>query len=412
MKITEYGIARLRARFPMWITQAKTVIEREGIIGFILRGSKKAYRTLRYSSDPHTFHRVHYGDWMKNIESRYLNEGYQKQLLSKVGQNVKFSIIFPSWNMTDEQLTSAIESVLGQSYPNWELCISDGSTEKTEEKEKLLSSYAKKYLEKIKLSFLRKVLEEVPPINIVQNSNNAISLATGEYCVFMDCDDELSENCLLELAWAIQKKPQVVFLYSDFDKIDEEGNRFDPSFWPDWSPHTVLSVMYTTHVTCYRRDILEKLGGIREETEGAQDWDLVLRLRETVKREEVVHIPKILYHWRVYAGSTSMSNSGAKSWAYEGQKKVLEDWVKRNGERATVEEGPNRINLRVRFSIIGKPKVAIIIPFRDKVKYLRRCVASVLEQTAYEAYELLLVDNQSVDGATHSYVEQISKEEP
>jgi O-antigen biosynthesis protein len=407
MKITEYGWSRLKARFPMWITQARTVLTREGPAGLVVRGSRKVLRALRYSADPQAFHRVQYGDWLQNIEPHYLNDTYQKQLLSKMKKKVKFSIILPTWNKSEELISAAINSVIAQTYVNWELCISDGSTKGIEQTKKLLATYEKKYPGKIKVSYLSKVLKELPPINIIENTNNAMSLATGEYCVFMDCDDELSANCLLELARAIYKNPKVIFLYSDFDKIDEAGVRFDPSFWPDWSPHTILSIMYTTHVTCYKRDVLKKLGGIRAGTAGAQDWDLVLRLRGMLGRKQVVHIPKILYHWRMYPGSTALPNSGAKDWAYEAQKKVLNDWITRNHESASVEEGPRRINLRIRFDIVEKPKVCIVIPFRDNVSYLKRCLPSIFQHTTYENFEVLLVDNQSREVATRAYLGEI-----
>ncbi|MDD3662104.1 MAG: glycosyltransferase, partial [Candidatus Dojkabacteria bacterium] len=414
MKITEYGWKRFKTRFPMWIKQALTIIRRDGIIALIVKSTRKVSRVVKYSSDPHALNRVLYGDWIKNVESHYLNDGYQRRILHKIKKKTKFSIIFPTWNKSDEMISTAIDSVLAQTYDNWELCISEGSTEHQEQTRILLESYVKKHPDKIKLTFLKDVLDTVPPVNIVENTNNAIEMATGEFCVFMDCDDTLSENCLLELARAIEQNPKVEFLYSDFDKIDEDDNRFDPAFWPDWSPHTLLSSMYTTHVSCYRRDMLDQLGGIRDGTEGAQDWDLVLRLRERVDRTQVVHIPKILYHWRVYAGSTSMPNSGAKDWAYESQKNVLQDWIQRNNEKALVEEGIDRINQRVKFEIAGKahgkPRVAIIIPFRDNVTYLKRCVRSIIKKTVYDNYELLLVDNQSKEPATLNYLERLKEQ--
>ncbi len=416
MKLKDYGISRLKARLPIWMAQAKTVVKREGVTGFVRRSTRKAYRIMRYSADPTVFHRVQYGDWLKNIEPHYLKDEYQQSLLEKIGSKKKFSVIFPVWNKSDEMLSSAIESVLAQSYPNFELCISDGSTKDIEHSVQFLREYEKKYPGIIKVLDLREKYKSLPTINLIENTNNALSVASGDYCVFMDCDDELSPNCLLELASAIKKHPHVEFLYSDFDKIDENGNRFDPSFWADWSPHTILSVMYTTHVTCYRKDIIHKLEGLRKDTAGAQDWDLVLRYRDTLDlrnpsdREKIIHIPKILYHWRVYSGSTALPNSGAKNWAYEAQREVLTDWAKRNNEKAEIEDGPNFINYRIRFAIHNAPKVSIIIPFRDNVKYLQTCLPSIYSKTNYENYEILLVDNQSKEQSTHEYLKAMHKE--
>lgn len=407
MKLSEYGWQRLKTRFPIWITQSKTVIRREGIGGFVTRSVQKVVRLVGKSADIQTMHQRQYGEWVRTIDARYLNESYQEKILKELSADVKFSILFPTWNKSPEHISAAIESVLAQTYENWELCISDASTKRVDETEMLLKKYERLHPRSIKISFLREKLRTVPEINLIENTNNALSLATGEYCVFMDCDDELSTNCLLELAYAIKNNPAVKFLYSDFDKMDNDRNRYAPSFWPDWSPHSILSLMYTTHVTCYRKDVLQKLGGLKAGLVGAQDWDLVLRLRGMLSRKQVVHIPKILYHWRAYPDSTALPNSGAKDWAYEAQKKVLNDWIKNNHESATVEEGRNRINLRVKFAIKGKPKVTIIIPFRDNVKYLKRCLQSIFHHTDYENYEVLLVDNQSCEKSTQVYLKRI-----
>ncbi|HZX10687.1 MAG TPA: glycosyltransferase, partial [Acidobacteriota bacterium] len=253
-----------------------------------------------------------------------------------------------------------------------------------------------------KLSFL----EDPSEINLIENSNNALSLAEGDFCVFLDCDDEFSPNCLLELALAVKENPDADFLYSDYDNIDLEGYRFNPSFCPDWSPHTILSQMYTTHVTCFRTELLKKVGGLRKGTEGAQDWDLVLRLSQ--KTNNIVHIPKVLYHWRVYKSSTARVNSGAKDWAYQSQKKVLSDYIKRNNLSAEVVEGAYQGAWRIKYKINGSPKVSIIIPFRDKVDYLDKCVMSILEKTLCSNYEIVLINNRSSKKSTYSYLETLS----
>ena len=328
-----------------------------------------------------------------------------EKLNDYVGSDIKFSIIFPVWNKPIILMKKALSSVLGQVYQNWELCISDGSFKNTEKTRKFLQKFQKEHPDKVKLNFL----ENPSGINLIENSKKALSMAQGDFCVFLDCDDEISRNCLLELALAVKENPEVDFIYSDFDKIDENGNRSNPCFWPDWSPHTILTQMYTTHVTCFRRELLQRIGSLRKGTEGAQDWDLVLRLSEHT--DHIVHIPKVLYHWRVHKDSTAKKNSGTKDWAYQAQKKVLSDWVQRNHLDAEVKPGAYQGAWRVKYKIKGSPKVSIIIPFRDKVYYLSQCVKSILERTQYSHYELVLINNRSRHKSTLSYLKTVSKKD-
>ncbi len=390
---------------PFILVRLRTIHKREGLSGLVKYIIRKIYRGVLFRIDPQIFGRIQFRDWQKKIERRYLNEDYMRKLNDFVGSGIKFSIIFPVWNKPLDLLQKALESVLKQYYQNWELCISDGSTENRDEIRKFLLNFKRNHPHKVKLNFL----ENPSGINLIENSNSALSLAEGDFCVFLDCDDELSVNCLLELALAVKNNPKVDFLYSDFDKVDYRGNRFSPSFWPDWSPHTILSQMYTTHVTCYRTKLLKRMGGVREGTEGAQDWDLVLRLSEHSRN--IVHIPKILYHWRVYESSTAKKNSGAKDWAYKAQKKILSDWIKRNNIKAEVVEGAYQGAWRVKYEIIDSPRVSIIIPFRDKVYYLAKCVKSILEKTAYPHYEIVLINNRSSQKSTFSYLKTVSKKE-
>ena len=405
MKIVDHFYERFILGAPVIIVRIRTIYTREGIFGLVKYIIRRFYRKILYVLDTDIFGRLQFKDWQKNIEKKYLNKQYIEDVSYSVGDDVKFSIIFPVWNKPQAVIHKALSSVVNQYYKNWELCISDGSTEKVEETREFLKDFQKENPDKVKLNFLKNPSE----INLIENSNSAIAMAEGNFCIFLDCDDEISLNCLLELALAAKQNPEVDFIYSDFDKIDLEGNRFNPSFWPDWSPHTILSQMYTTHVTCYRTELLKKLGGPRKGTEGAQDWDLVLRLSEQTNK--IVHIPKILYHWRVYKGSTARENSGAKDWAYEAQKKVLTDWTKRNNLKAEVIEGAFQGAWRIKYSIKNSPKVSIIIPFRDKVIYLEKCLKSILEKTIYDNYEIVLINNRSIKKSTLTYLETVSKME-
>lgn len=395
---------RVFNRLPIYLVQFKSLVKKKGIFFTLKKIFKKIFRFVVTGGDGSKLMRIQYGEWMSNIESKYLNEESMREDMSKLKVKPEFSIIFPVWNKSEEMLQKALDSITNQIYENWEICISDGSSENIKETREYLKEFQNRYSEKVKFSAI-----DVKGINLIENSNNAISMATGEYVVFMDCDDEISPNCLLELAKGINSNPKVEFLYSDFDKIDEQGNRFDPSFWPDWSPHTLTSQMYTTHVTCYRRDVLNELGNLVKGTQGAQDWDLVLRY-VTRGRWNVIHIPKILYHWRVYPGSTALANSGSKDWAYEKQRFVLERYLERRKLEGEVIEGAYEGSWRVKFKIMNNPKVSIVIPTRDKVEYLRRAIDSIREKTKYQNYEIVIVDNQSKEKDTLEYFEEIGKE--
>ena len=403
MKIIE-TIQRVFKRLPIYFVQFKTLVRKRGILFTLKKTFKKIFRYILSGGDGSKLMRIQYGEWMSNVEAKYLNEESMRKDMSKLKVKPKFSIIFPVWNKSEEMLQKALDSITNQIYENWEICISDGSSESVKETRDFLKGFQKRYSKKVKFSTI-----DTKGINLIENSNNAVSMSTGEYLVFMDCDDEISVNCLLELAKGINSNPRVEFLYSDFDKMDEQGKRFDPSFWPDWSPHTLTSQMYTTHVTCYRKDVFNQLGGLVKGTEGAQDWDLVLRY-VTRGNWSVLHIPKILYHWRVYPGSTALANSGSKDWAYEKQRYVLERYLERRGLRGKVVEGYYEGSWRVRFDIKGMPKVSIVIPTRDKVEYLRRAIESIREKTKYKGYEIVIVNNQSQEVETLEYFKEIGKE--
>ena len=400
-------IKRILDRIPLYFQQFKTLLKKEGLVVTCKRMFRKMYRFVVSGGDVSRLRRVQYIEWMDEVEVKYLNKTSMLKDFDSLKSKPKFSIIFPVWNKSEKMLLKALDSVLGQVYDNWELCISDGSTKKKDETRRFLKQFQNKNKERVNLGFI-----EDDDINLVENTNNAIGMASGEYIVFMDCDDELSANCLLELAKSINENPDVDFIYSDFDKMDERGRRFDPSFWPDWSPHTLTSQMYTTHITCYRKDVIDNLGGLVEGTQGAQDWDLVLRyVTEYEGNWNVVHIPKILYHWRVYPGSTALANSGSKDWAYENQRKVLERYLERRKLKGKVLEGSFQGSWRVKFGIIGNPKVSIVIPTKDKVDYLSRAIESIKEHTRYDNYEVVVVNNRSKEEKTREYFKEIEKEE-
>lgn len=309
------------------------------------------------------------------------------------------SIVLPVYNVKEEWLKECIESIQKQWYDKWELCICDDAS--TDE-------HIKPYLEKVAGNDKRiKVTYRATNGGIVKASNAALKLASGAYVGFVDCDDVLEKNALFEVVKNLQET-KYDFVYSDEDKLDKNGNRCDPFFKPDWSPDLILSQNFICHFAVYRRKIITELDGLRDGLDGSQDYDLVLRVTE--KTNKIKHIPKILYHWRKVPGSTA-AEIDAKPYTIENAKKALTEALKRRKVDGEVTDGKWQGSYRVRRKISGKPRVSIIIPFKDKVDVLKHCVESILTKSTYENYEIILVNNQSDLMQTDEYLETL-KDEP
>ena len=309
----------------------------------------------------------------------------------------KISIIMPTWNTDKMWLRRAIESVLNQVYDNWELCIADGGSTKSHVRN-ILEEYAEKD-KRIKVKFLPKNL------GIAGNSNEALKLATGQFVAFLDHDDELAPFALYEVVKLLNEKPDLDFIYSDEDKIDKKGRRKDPFFKPDYSPDIFLSCNYLIHITVIRKILVDKVGGFRLGYEGSQDYDLFLRVLEHT--DKIACIPKILYHWRTIETSCA-SSPEAKMYAYEAAKKALADAMRRREiEIEGVYDGLWLGSYRIKYKIKGNPNVSIIIPTKDKVDVLKRCIDSILNETTYQNYEIVIVDNNSQEEKTFEYYETI-----
>jgi GT2 family glycosyltransferase len=302
------------------------------------------------------------------------------------------SIIVPVYNVKPEWLKQAIESVQTQSYQKWQLCIADDCS--TDPRLQDILKQAGKDDERIQVRFLEK------NSGIAGASNVALSMAAGDFVGLLDNDDILAPNALSWVVETLQAEPDADCLYSDEDKITEKGKRYEPFFKPDWSPDTLRSYNYFCHFTVMRRSLVEQVGGFRSGFDGSQDYDLFLRVTEAAKK--VVHIPHILYHWRAIAGSVG-KRPEAKMYAYESAKKALREHLERSHLEATVENGLFLGSYRLRYRLVNTPKVAIIIPTKDKVQVLKRCIDSICERTSYPHYQIVVVDNASVENETRAY---------
>lgn len=271
-----------------------------------------------------------------------------------------------------------------QTYSNWELCLADGSPEPLKEIQSMIKKESR-----IKYKFLNK------NNGIAENTNEALKLATGDYVALMDHDDTLSIDCLFENVKAINENPNVEFLYSDEDKMYEVGaKRFGAYFKPDFAIDTLRSGNYICHFSIFKKELMDKLEGERREYDGAQDFDIILRMSELVKKENIIHIPKILYHWRLSETSTA-ANSEAKPYAYIAGAKAVKDHLKRIGLDATVTRSKYFGLYDTTYSVHGNPKVNILIINDNGIESLKRCVKSILEKTKYQNYEIDIIDKNN-----------------
>tara|TARA_B100001057_G_scaffold500273_1_gene614446 strand:+ start:3457 stop:6180 length:2724 start_codon:yes stop_codon:yes gene_type:complete len=335
-----------------------------------------------------------YGEWAKSFDTitdKTLS-GYAVRA-SRLSSKPLLSIIMPVFNPPASFLEDAIESVLDQVYQNWELCIvNDAST--LNHVSEILSEYAAK-------DPRIKVEENETNRHISASSNRAVKMAMGDFLALMDHDDLLRPHSLLRVVETINEDAEVEIVYSDEDKIDQSGKRSQPYFKPDWNPDLLFSQNYLCHFLAMKKKLVLQAGGFREGFEGSQDWDLALRACHEVSADKIVHIPEILYHWRIHESSVS-SGVDAKDYAVDAAKKSLEDTVRRNkidGDVEIVQEQYLRLKRRIK-SPNKKPLVSIIIPTRDNARVLQRCLETLRERTLYENYEVLIIDNDSKDPAT------------
>jgi GT2 family glycosyltransferase len=324
----------------------------------------------------------------------------ERQKNIKFKYEPKISIITPAYNTPEQFLIDMIESVLEQTYSNWELCIADGNSNENYVKE-LLQSYANKD-KRIKI----KLLTENK--GIAGNSNEALSLATGDFITLLDHDDTLTPFALFEIVKVINDH-SVDFIYSDEDKITEDGKRrFDRHFKPDWSQDTLRSYNYPIHVSVFRKEIIEQIGGFREGFEGSQDYDLILRATEKAKK--IIHIPQVLYHWRSSINSTA-GHIKAKLYACDSAKKALEEHLKRTGLKGEVKDGLCLSTYQITYDITKNPKISIIIPNKDHYKDLDKCINSIINKSSYRNFEIIIVENGSKEENTFKFYKELKERE-
>lgn len=349
---------------------------------------KEIFKLVFNKITNHRFEK-NYSYWIRNTEDKWKSSSIEeaKNLQS---YDVKFSIIMPTYNVSPYLLQKAIASVQRQTYKNWELCIYDDASTNPDTLEYLKSLIGTDPNIKIELGTKNG--------HIPYATNQSIRLATGDYLIFMDNDDELSQVCLYENYKAVKEGYEII--YYDEDIISENGRRIFPIFKPGFGIETIHSIMYLSH-PCIKKELVDRVGGMREGFQGSQDYDLVLRLVSI--NQNIKHIPHILYHWRQIEGSTAMG-IGQKSYARDSAKKALSESIENRKIEGEILDGMANFTYRVKPKIIGNPRVSIIIPIKDGVELLNQCIESIEDKTSYKNYEIVIVDNNSSEEKTLKYL--------
>lgn len=336
------------------------------------------------------FNVIEYNKWLEKNKcvSNYVELKYKPLI----------SLLIPVYNVEKKYLEECLDSILNQTYNKFEVCLVDDCST-NEETINTLRKYEKKD-KRIRVKYRKK------NGHISVATNDALKMANGEFIGLIDNDDLLSENALYENVKVLNKNKKIDFIYSDEDKLSPQGTFCDPHFKPDWSPDTLLSLNYICHFTVIRKKIVDLVNGFTVGLEGAQDHDLFLKVTE--KTKNIYHIPKILYHWRMIEGSTSMSISN-KSYATDKGKQAIENALKRRKIKGTVKKDEISTYYQVNYKYDKEPLISIIIPTRDYADILKKCVDSIYEKTTYKNFEIIIANNDSKEKETLNLFDSYKK---
>lgn len=323
----------------------------------------------------------------KELDRLQENFSLEKAKISSFSYNPLISILIPVYNVEKLWLEKCISSIEKQWYTNWEICIADDASTNTETLD-YLKELEKN--EKIKIDF------RAENGHISAATNSALAMAQGEFIALVDNDDELSSDALHEVVKALNENKSLNLIYSDEDKIDGDGNHYDAHFKPDWSPDLILNQNYISHLGIYRTTVAIEIGGFRVGYEGSQDHDFLLRFTEKISDASIYHIPKILYYWRALEGSTA-SDQTTKSYAFDSGLRCVRDALDRRGISGEVTPSRYLGIYNVKYHLLKENMVSIIIPTRNGYDDVKLCVDSIIVQSTYKNYEIIIADNNSDD---------------
>ncbi len=388
-RVSPPDIGDLQPGNPAW----RCAFAASRVVRLLVRSARVFVRTLGFLPEA-----IQYAEWCRKYDSITTADiAAMKADAAGFASQPVISIILPTYNTPPKYLQRAIQSVKDQAYERWELCIADDAS--TDHRVLRMLAEAAAGDARIKL------VEREQNGHISAASNSALKLATGEYVTFLDHDDELRPHALYCVVRELQDHPDAALIYSDEDKISAAGRVFDPYFKPDWNPELFLAQNYLCHLSVFRRELVDQVGGLRLGLEGAQDWDLAMRVVERIKPEQIRHIPRVLYHWRAWEESTAADHR-VKKYAFDAAQRMLEEHFERLGQTAGV-----RCVLpffHIEYPVPDPaPSVTLIIPTRNHLKELKRCLDSIEANTDYPVYEILVVDNGSDCPETLTYLRQL-----
>lgn len=341
---------------------------------------------------------VPYGPWYE--KHKRTEQELKKQSERKFNENILISIAVPVYHTGEIFLREMIDSVVAQSYKNWELCIANAGPD-DEKVNTILKEYAAKD-SRIHIKNLEK------NEGIGKNTNRAFEMANGQYVALLDHDDLLAPDALFEVACAAEKShPDII--YSDEDKVTgNEKEHTQPHFKPDFNIDLLRANNYICHLLVIKKTLIDKVGGFREGFDGAQDHDFIFRCSDNA--DNIIHIPRILYHWRTHQASTA-DNPASKLYAYEAGMRAVKENLERNGEEAEVTQSKDYGFYKVIYKVKEKSLVSIIIPNKDNRDILKKCIDSVLQKSTYDNYEIIVVENNSTEKETFEYYKEIEKDD-
>jgi len=392
-----------QGRLPMspsqwWLALKRNYIWMLGVEQRLLM-SQATYRTA-IIQDP-------YQQWIETnritAKLRSLMESDAQRLATTTG--VTISLVVPVYNTPHEFLEEMIQSVLSQFYQKWELCLVDDASS---------MPYVREVLEAAAKSDPR-IRVQFRSVNghICEATNDGLNIAGGDFVALLDHDDALPPDALLHVAECVYEYPEVDWIYTDEDKIDETGRRYDPQFKGAWNPEMAITHNYTHHLTVIRKELISRIGGMREGFEGAQDLDLFLRIAENTTPTRIRHIPQICYHWRSHEESTA-SQGTQKTYVFDSAHRAIQEALIRRKLSAgpflpalAEKHGMCLYQLRWKNELHKGREVTIVIPTKDRFDLLKRCVSSLRKTVNWQFVRLMIVDDRSTDPATLEYLREL-----
>ena len=369
---------------------------------------QKGFRYLKHYGPKEFWIRLHerfepeevpYGPWYE----AYIPDKaeLEKQKKHKFAYTPRISVAVPAFRTPEVFLRQMIQSLLDQTYPNWELCIANGSPDDTE-----MTAILKEYASADRRICVRGLREN---LGIAGNTNAALTMASGEFVGLLDHDDLLAPNALYEIVKKLNEDRELDAVYTDEDKVTTDlSEHFQPHLKPDFNLDLLRSNNYICHFFVVRKTIVDKVGGFRQEFDGAQDHDFIFRCVEEASGR-VGHVPEIVYHWRTHKASTA-DNPASKMYAFDAGKRAIEAHLKRVGVEGEVSHTPDLGFFRVKYPVHGEPMVSIIIPNKDEKESLQACIESIREKTEYQNYEILIIENNSTSEEIFHYYKELSRD--